>query len=136
MKNIRQQFVWLVVLCLTAGFAMGQANQEANPAAIHYDPATKVFRIDAADVTYVLGVNEKKQVQALYWGRRLGKDDLGAPAHSLPGSAAFDLPVNTTPQEFIAWGQGLYVEPDLKVTFPDGNRDLVLEYVSHTIEND
>ena len=85
---------------------------------------------------YVLGINEKKQVQALYWGRRLGADDLGAPAHSLPGSASFDSPVNTTPQEFVAWGQGLYVEPDLKVTFPDGNRDLVLEYVSHTIQND
>jgi len=28
------------------------------------------------------------------------------------------------------------VEPDLKVIFPDGNRDLVLQYVSHTIEGD
>ena len=27
---------------------------------------------------------------------------------------------------------GLFVEPALKVTFPDGNRDLVLHYVSHT----
>jgi alpha-galactosidase len=42
--------------------------------------------------------------------------------------------VNTTQQEFAAWGGGLYVEPDLKVNFPDGNRDLVLHYVSHTIE--
>ncbi|HEY0795705.1 MAG TPA: alpha-galactosidase, partial [Acidisarcina sp.] len=28
----------------------------------------------------------------------------------------------------------LYVEPALKITFPDGNRDLVLHYVSHKID--
>src|SRR5260370_16577962 len=44
--------------------------------------------------------------------------------------------MNTTRLDFVAWGGGLYVEPDLKVTFPDGNRDLVLQYVSHTIEGD
>ena len=27
-----------------------------------------------------------------------------------------------------AWGAGLFVEPALKVTFADGNRDLVLHY--------
>ena len=34
----------------------------------------------------------------------------------------------------MGWGGGLFVEPDLKITFPDGNRDLVLKYVSHTIQ--
>ena len=47
--------------------------------------------------------------------------------------ASFDLTQTTTPQEFPGWGSELYVEPSLKVTFPDGNRDLVLHYVSHTI---
>jgi alpha-galactosidase len=31
-------------------------------------------------------------------------------------------------------GGGLFVEPALKVSFPDGNRDIVLHYVSHTIK--
>ena len=31
-------------------------------------------------------------------------------------------------------GDGLYVEPVLKITFPDGNRDLVLHYVSHSVD--
>jgi len=52
----------------------------------------------------------------------------------MPEAAAFDLPMTTTPHEFVGWGGGLYVEPDLKITFPDGNRDLVLKYVSYRID--
>jgi alpha-galactosidase len=33
-------------------------------------------------------------------------------------------------------GSSIYVEPALKVTFPDGNRDLVLHYVSETTSKD
>jgi alpha-galactosidase len=107
---------------------------QSDKASIRFDQQTQVFRIDAADMSYVLGINEKKQVQTLYWGKRLSNADSFAAAHAAPGSSSFDLPINTTGQEFAAWGGGLYVEPDLKVTFPDGNRDLVLQYVSHAIE--
>jgi alpha-galactosidase len=34
----------------------------------------------------------------------------------------------------VGWGGGLFLEPDLKITFPDGNRDLALEYVSYKLE--
>ena len=103
-------------------------------AAIHYDEATHVFRIDAADTTYVLGVNEKEQVQSLYWGKRLGDQDHFPAAKAGVEAASFDLPTNTTQHEFVGWGAGLYVEPDLKITFPNGNRDLELKYVSHSID--
>src|SRR5260370_32191606 len=43
--------------------------------------------------------------------------------------------MNSTGQEFGSWGGGFYMEPDLKITFPDGNRDLVLQYVSYAIKN-
>jgi alpha-galactosidase len=105
-------------------------------ASVRYDEAAKVFRIDSGETSYVLGINELKQVQTLYWGARLAEGDTFKAAHSSRGSSAFDMSVNTTPQEFVAWGQGLFVEPDVKVTFPDGNRDLVLEYVSHKIDGD
>src|SRR5277367_192662 len=105
-------------------------------ALIRFDENTRVFRIDAADTTYVLGVNENQQIQTLYWGKHLPESDHFTAARSMPASAAFDPPVNTTPQEFVGWGGGLYVEPDLKITFPDGNRDLVLKYVSHRIDGE
>ena len=48
--------------------------------------------------------------------------------------AALIPTASNTPRDFVGWGGALYVEPDLKITYPDGNRDLVLQYVSHTIE--
>ena len=39
-------------------------------------------------------------------------------------------------QEFSGWGGGIYVEPAIKVTFPDGDRDLALHYVSETTSKD
>ncbi|WP_345945092.1 alpha-galactosidase [Granulicella sp. dw_53] len=115
-------------------FVSQMVRAQSNDASIRFDKETKVFRIDAADTSYVLGINEVKQVQTLYWGKRLSMDDTFAAPHSASGNSSFDLSTNTTPQEFVAWGGGVYIEPDLKVTFPDGNRDLVLQYQSHTID--
>ena len=123
----------LVFLAAMLTFSQGAAAQ-AKSAAIHYDEATHVFRMDAADVTYVFGVNNAGEVQTLYWGKRLPASDHFGPAKQMPAAASFDLPVTTTPQEFVGWGGGLYVEPDLKITFPNGNRDLVLKYVSNSID--
>src|ERR1039458_2080050 len=103
---------------------------------VTYDASSRVFRMDAADVTYVLGVNEVEQVQTLYWGKRLSSGDAFPAAHSPRGSSSFDSPVTVTPHEFAGWGGGLYLEPDLKITFPDGNRDLALKYFSYKIEGD
>ena len=90
----------------------------------------QMFRLDGGDVTYVFGVNERGELQALYWGGKLAASDKVAAAHSLPEMASFDSPSTTTPQEYAAWGAGLFTEPALKITFADGNRDLVLHYVS------
>jgi alpha-galactosidase len=123
--------LWAVLASFLAPAQLRGQPSEAN---IRFDKQTQVFRLDAADMSYVLGINETKQVQTLYWGRRLSTNDPFAAAHSAPSHSSFDPPIDTTRQEFVAWGGGLYVEPDLKITFPDGNRDLVLQYVSHAIE--
>lgn len=125
----------LAFLAAMLFFSQGAEAQAKSPA-IHYDEATHVFRMDAADVTYVLGVNNAGEVQPLYWGKRLPASEHFGPAKQMPEAASFDLPVTTTPQEFVGWGGGLFVEPDLKITFPNGNRDLVLKYVSNSIDGD
>ncbi len=89
--------------------------------------------MDAAGVSYVFGVDHSGELQALYWGHRLRPADPIPAARADGGTSGFDLPINATPQEYVGWGGGLVVVPDLKITFPDGNRDLVLHYVSHTI---
>src|SRR5258707_5961546 len=90
------------------------------------------FRFDGGDSTYASGVNERGELQTLYWGGRVGPHDTIAPAHSLPEWASFDSPATTTPQEYAGWGAGLFTEPALKVSFADGNRDLVLHFVKAT----
>src|SRR5665213_2135206 len=107
----------------------------AAPASIRFDATSKVFRLDAAGMTYAFGINDQDELQTIYWGAAIASGDHMAAAVQNAGVASFDLPVSTTPQEYAGWGAGLYVEPALKVTFADGNRDLVLHYVSHTIRD-
>ena len=122
----------LYVLCF-AGLHTARAQSDA-AASIRYDDTARTFRLEAADVSYVLGVNQQGELQSLYWGKRLQPSDPIPAARADNGTSAFDLPVNATPQEFVGWGGGLVVVPDVKITFPDGNRDLVLRYVSYRID--
>jgi alpha-galactosidase len=108
----------LFLTLLAAGSTMAQTGQ--------------VFRLDGGNSTYAFGVNEHGDLQPLYWGGRLGPHDSIRPAHSLPEMASFDSPYSTTPQEYASWGAGLFTEPALKLTFADGNRDLVLRFVRAT----
>jgi alpha-galactosidase len=93
---------------------------------------TQVFRLDGGNSTYAFGQNERGELQTLYWGGRLGPHDSIPAAHSFPEMASFDSPYTTTPQEYAGWGAGLFTEPALKVSFADGNRDLVLHFVRAT----
>jgi alpha-galactosidase len=92
----------------------------------------QVFRLDGGNTTYAFGVNERGDLQPLYWGGRLGPHDAFPAAHSFPELASFDPPNATTPQEYAGWGGGLYTEPALKVSFADGNRDLILRFIKAT----
>jgi alpha-galactosidase len=132
-SSIRKVLRLLVILAAASAYARNLRAQ-TQAASINFDATTHVFRMDAAMVSYVLGLNEAGELQTLYWGKRLQKSDHFSAAKQMPGAGAFDMPVSTTPQEFVGWGGGLFVEPDLKITFPNGNRDLVLKYASHSID--
>ena len=117
-----------LVILLAASMAVS-----AQPTGASFDAVSKVFRMDGGRVSYVFGVNEKDELQQLYWGGRLGTADSFPRARTIPEWASFDSSNTTTPQEYAGWGAGLFVEPALKVSFADGNRDLVLHYESHTV---
>ena len=119
---------WKAALFLVAACAV----TAAQPAQSNFDAATKVFRLDGGNSSYVFGVNPQGELQQLYWGCRLGAGDTYPAAVPMPEWASFDSSYNNTPQEYPGWGNGLYAEPALKVTFADGNRELLLHYVSHT----
>jgi alpha-galactosidase len=103
---------------------------------IRYLEQQKTFVLDAGTVSYTFGVNERSELQHLYWGSLLWRDADMAGARVNPGWASFDLSPTTTPDEYPAWGSGRFYETCLKVTRADGGRDLVLKYVSHKISGD
>jgi alpha-galactosidase len=123
--------------CLTGAVvqARGQATSTAVQQ-IRYDETAHTFRIDSAKVSYLLGVNPNGELQTLYWGKRLQPTDPVPSMDPVRRTIAFDLPPNAASDEFAGWGGGLVVVPDLKISFPDGNRDLALHYLSHTIQDD
>jgi len=118
----------VLVLLSASLVASGQA------ASASFDAAAKVFRLDGGGVSYVFGVNQRGELQQLYWGGKLGAADAFPAASALPEWASFDSSYSNTPQEYAGWGAGLFNEPALKVSFADGNRDLVLHYESHTAQ--
>jgi alpha-galactosidase len=121
--------LWFASLLIKA------AADRGSPAHVVYYQDTRVFRIDTAMTTYVMGVNEQEQMQTLYWGARLPDSDHFGAAKAAPGMSAFDPPIATTPEEFVGWGGGLPLERSLKITFPDGTREVMLKYLSHVIHD-
>jgi alpha-galactosidase len=130
------RLVRAVAIAILATPSVSVYAQEALQANLAFDPATKVFRMDAAGISYVFGINDQNELQTLYWGNRLSEKDHFGAAKELAGAGSFDPPSNVTSREFVGWGGMMYAEPDLKITFPDGNRDLVLHYVSHQTDGD
>ncbi|MBZ5514015.1 MAG: alpha-galactosidase [Acidobacteriia bacterium] len=129
----------LAGVVLTVGIfvpAWAGAAGAASPAPVRYLPHLKVWILDTERTSYVLGLNERNELQSLYWGEKLASErDLFA-AHSRPGIASFDSSETVTNNEYPGWGGRYYNEPALKVTLADGVRDLVLKYVSQEIRGD
>jgi alpha-galactosidase len=121
----------LKAFTVTALLTLAAWTATAQPSQVSFDSASKVFRLDGGNVSYIFGVDSRGELQQLYWGGRLGAADSFPAAKPMPEQASFDGSYTDTPQEYVGWGAGLFVEPALKITFADGNRDLVLHYASH-----
>jgi len=101
--------------------------------AIQYVESRKIWLLTTRDNSYAMGVGPNGTLQNLYWGAPLWRaDDLPAPTMRREFSS-FDPPNMETRDEFPAWGGTRYYEPALKLTREDGDRDVVLSYVSHLI---
>ena len=104
--------------------------------AVTYDAQQKQWFLQTDHSTYVIGINERNELQSVYWGAKLTRPEDLAPAHSSPEWASFDGSETTTNTEYPGWGGRMYAEPSLKVTLADGVRDLVLKYGSYKVEGD
>lgn len=124
------------MLCVMgAMFYMSAAlAQAASNPAIRFDETTRSFELKGGSVSYVFGINERGELQTLHWGGKFGDREALPAANVGRDRSSFEPTTATVLQEYPGWGAAFYGEPALKVGFPDGNRDLVLRYVSHSID--
>ncbi|MFN7993692.1 MAG: alpha-galactosidase [Bryobacteraceae bacterium] len=105
-------------------------------AQVRFVQEKKMWVLETAGTSYIIGVNEENSLQNIYWGKRLFRDDDLEPAHTNAEHASFDSRESQTPEEYPGWGGLRYNEPCLKITLAGGTRDLVLVYASHEIHGD
>ena len=101
-----------------------------------YDSATRIFRLDGGDATYAFGIDATGMIEPVYWGPRLPASEALHISPDIGNPASFEESEAQRPQEFPGWGGGLNTEPALKLSWPDGVRDVVLKYVRHRIMRD
>jgi len=103
---------------------------------IEYSAATKVWLLHTESSAYAMGVNARGELQNLYWGGPIWRI-ADIPAAQAPRElSSFDPSESLMNEEFAGWGSTRYPEPAVKITRAGAGRDLVLHYVSHTIEGD
>jgi alpha-galactosidase len=103
---------------------------------IQYDSGRKVWLLTTRQSSYAMGVSPDGSLLNLYWGAPLWRiADLPAAAQRSDISS-FDPRQMIENEEFPGWGGPRYYEPGVKITREDGDRDLVLQYVTHNLQPD
>jgi alpha-galactosidase len=102
--KIQSTALKFLILLASAIITYGAVAQISS--SIRFDTQAKIFRIDAAGITYAFGVNAQDQLQSIYWGPQIGRDDLVRGPVANAGVAAFDPSVTTTPLEYVGGGGG------------------------------
>lgn len=103
---------------------------------IQYSEGRKVWLITTPDSSYAMGVSPDGLLQHLYWGGPLWRIEDVPAAVTHRDISSFDPHEMLENEEFAGWGGPRYYEPALKISRADGDRDLVLHYVSNHIQGD
>ena len=92
----------------------------------------KVFLLQTKSNSYVFGIDDQGLVRHLYWGNRIDSlEDFEMPV--LTEVSTNDPVFEITKEEFPVYGSLRYKEHCLKVTFADGTREVVYDYVDYTV---
>ncbi len=105
---------------------------------IRYFEDEKCFLLQGKNATYAMKITEKREVCHLYWGARIDTPaDLPTLDELARRFSVNELKIGTGDfQEYRGFGGKSTIEPALKITFPDGTRDLFLKYQSHEINGE
>ncbi len=101
---------------------------------ITYYEDLQLFEIQMISSSYLFGINDKGNVQQIYWGESVDARECAYLLRSRHHSS-FDVEVDREAEEYGCWGGSSYVEPCLKVRFHDGVRDLKMIYVGFELKS-
>jgi len=102
---------------------------------IRFEESRKIWLLTTSRSSYAMGVAPDGQLQHLYWGGPLWRIADVPAAAQREDISSFDQHQMLENEEFPGWGGPRYYEPALKITRADGDRDLVLRYVSQRIQS-
>jgi alpha-galactosidase len=103
---------------------------------IQYFEREKLWLLSVDRSSYALAVGVHGELQHIYWGPLLPNGTDLAPPGTPRDISSVDPYQMLLNEEYPGWGGPLYEEPALKLTREDGDRDLVLRYKSHRIQQD
>ncbi len=116
----------IAALCLLGCFSL--------PGQIQYIESRKLWLLSTSKSAYAMGVGADGALRHLYWGAPIWRAEDLAAAPARRDISSFDPRQMLEAEEFPGWGGPRYYEPALKIAREDGNRDLVLRYASHRIQ--
>ncbi len=102
--------------------------------AIRYVESKKIWLLTTEHSSYAMGIAPDGRLEHLYFGGPLWRvEDLPA-ASDRRDISSFDPHEMLENEEFPGWGGTRFYEPAVKITRQNGDRDLVLRYVSHRVQ--
>ncbi len=104
---------------------------------IYYNEETKIFYLEGKEATYSFYVNNSGYLEHLYFGEKIGREDIRYTAFE--GRTSFEAKsekgcaYNLKSPEISFFGIGDYKEPTVQVQNPDGDRICELLFDSYEI---
>ncbi len=108
---------------------------------IQFDAQTKTFRLETLKTSYVMGISEYGHLLHLYFGKKIGNDDIRVLFAGkiktgfcpVPNGCDKKYSLNTLPQEFSSDGVGDFRYPSITVVNSDGSYAFEGKYEGHKI---
>lgn len=100
---------------------------------IETNHSARTWTLSGGSTSYVLHQDEQDRLLHLYWGPRLGGNDLTYDPSDYNSFASFDLPVSVLPSELPVCGTGWFGTPAVGIRDAGGNEVADLRVVSAEI---
>lgn len=105
------------------------------------DENKRIFRLDTENASYIMKVSELGVLETLYFGEKIGDDDLVYLVRKVGRGGQVNMPDAKTrsddfsqcPSEISSYGQGEYRVPSVAISFPDGSRISDFRYVGYEV---